>query len=106
MSEPLNEGVIEAALRALAELGHWVGSADGAPELLRIELRRAARQADIRLRTGVDARGRVWAITPDGLPAHEPWRGAAADALESGVEEAAALHALEQMIREDRPNRS
>lgn len=100
----LTDVVLEAALRALAERGQWIGSPDGASELLRIELRHACRTAGIRIRTGIDARGRVWVTTPDGLPGHEPWHGAAVHALESGVEEAAAMHALERIIRGSPPD--
>ena len=53
--------------------------------LLRREIRRACRARCIHVRTGVGPNGQVWACTADGLPAEEPWRGAAVHAAESGV---------------------
>lgn len=95
--------MIGAALRALAERGQWIGPADLVPELFRAGLRRAGRRVGIQLRTGIEAHGRVWAATSDGLPAHEPWRGAATHALEPGVEETVAMRGLEQLIRGSLP---
>src|SRR3954469_1647933 len=72
-------------LPALAERGVWHGSDDGDAELVRVEIRRAARKAGIKVRTTVDGLGRPHACTPDGWPAHEPWRGAANPAHGSGA---------------------
>lgn len=85
---------------SLAERGHWSGPTNEAAEPLRAGLRRAANRAGIHIRTGIAQDGRVWASTPDGLPALEPWRGAAAHLLDSGAEDAAALDALERATRQ------
>jgi hypothetical protein len=94
-----NSSEIDVALQALAERGEWHGRAEGYAELVRVEIRRAARRRGIRVRTGVDAIGRPWAVTPDGLPAHEPSRGAAVHAPESGAEDAAIAAAMENWTR-------
>lgn len=67
---------IETVLKALAELGFWKHSPFPESEMFRIELRRACRQRGIKVRTGF-SHGHLFAVTPDGLPAEEPWRGAA-----------------------------
>lgn len=54
---------VEAAPEALAQLGQWHGSADGDAELVRVEIRRAARRR-IKVRTAVDAIGHPLAVTP------------------------------------------
>lgn len=90
--------MIDSALQALGERGQWVGPSGPDAELTRVELRRAARRAGIRLRTLIDRRGRLHAITPDGYPAHEPWRGAAIHAHESGAESEAVAAAIERMF--------
>lgn len=76
---------IEDALRALAEKGVWVRAAAFDSELVRVELRRAAKKRGIRVRTGYGMDDCLVAHTPDGLPAEEPWRGAAEHVHESGV---------------------
>jgi hypothetical protein len=91
---------IEDALQALAERGEWHGPARGDAELVRVEIRRAARKRGIRVRTSTDAIGRPWAVTPDGLPAGEPWRGAAEHMRE--VEPFASIRLAWQSRREDR----
>jgi hypothetical protein len=88
-------------LQALAERGVWHGSADGDAELVRVEIRRAARQAGIKVRTMVDGLGRPHACTPDGWPAHEPWRGAAIHAHESGAMGAVVTRALDRLFGTD-----
>ncbi len=93
---------IEAALEALAERGWWVRDAGADGDLLRVELRRAARRRGIRLRTGISDAGVLWAATPDGLPAEEPWRGAAEHAHESGVIGDLVADAIDRAFREDR----
>ena len=75
---------MDLVLQALAERGAWHGSDDGDAELVRVEIRHAARKAGLKVRTVVDGLGRPHAYTPDGWPAHEPWRGAAIHAHESG----------------------
>lgn len=90
---------IDAALQALAERGEWHGPGGPDVELNRIELRRAARKAGVCLRTFVDRQGRLHAITPDGYPANEPWRGAAIHAHDSGAESQAAAAALGRLFR-------
>jgi hypothetical protein len=92
---------IEAAILALAEQGHWIGHESPDAELIRVEVRRAARKAKINVRTVVDARGRPHAFTPDGLPAHEPLRGAVIHAEESGAMGALAVDAMERWSRRD-----
>ena len=67
---------VEQALDALAERGFWVCGQIRDPEMFRAQLRRAARRRGIRLRTLIDRSGRPVSMTPDGLPAEEPWRGA------------------------------
>ena len=90
---------IEVALQALAERGHWIGRECDDAEMVRVEVRRAARKAKINVRTLVDRRGRPHAFTPDGWPAHEPWRGAAIHAYESGAEGALVADVLERFLR-------
>jgi hypothetical protein len=68
---------IEAALQTLAERGEWVGRTGGNPEAVRAEIGRAARRRGWRIETSTDRIGRPHAATRDGLPAEEPWRGAA-----------------------------
>ena len=92
---------IEVALQALAERGRWIGRECDDAEMVRVEVRRAARKAKINVRTLVDRRGRPHAFTPDGWPAHEPWRGAAIHAYESGAEGALAADVLERFLRGD-----
>jgi hypothetical protein len=92
---------VDMALQALAELGWWVRDAGADGELVRIELRRAARRRGIRLRTGISDAGVLWAATPDALPAEEPWRGAAEHAHESGVIGQMAAEAIERALRGD-----
>lgn len=85
------------ALDALAQIGHWVGPATPEAEVIRVEIRRAARRRGIKVRTGIGSAGLVYALTPDGFPGEEPWRGAAIHAHESGAGDqmvAAALSAL------------
>jgi len=88
-------------LQALAERGAWHGRDDSDGELVRVEIRRAARKAGIKVRTFVDGRGRPHACTPDGWPAHEPWRGAALHAHESGAMDAVMIHALDRLFDTD-----
>lgn len=64
-----------------------------------MELRRAARRRGIRLRTGISDAGVLWASTPDGLPAEEPWRGAAEQAHESDVMGRLAADATDRAFR-------
>ena len=92
---------IESTLQALAEWGEWHGRPSDDAELVRVEIRRAARKARIKVRTSVDSLGRPHAYTPDGWPAHEPWRGAAIYAHESGATDALYLDAIERRIRGD-----
>ncbi len=77
------QGEVGRLCYARAELGdgsvpQWIGATDSIPELFRLESRHPARRV------------RVPCAHPnrDGLPAHEPGRGAAAHAASSGVEEA------------------
>src|SRR3954465_6706264 len=63
--------------------------------VIRVEIRRAARKSSIKVRPFVDILGRPHAYTPDGWPAHEPWRGAAIHAHESGAMNAAATDTLD-----------
>jgi hypothetical protein len=92
---------IDLVLQALAERGVWHGSDDGDAELVRAEIRRAARKAGIKVRTIVDELGRPHAGTPDGWPAHEPWRGAAIHAHESGAMNAVVVQGLDRLLRND-----
>jgi hypothetical protein len=39
------------------------------------------------------------AITPDGLPGHEPWRGAAIRTYESGMMDEMAADAIDRALR-------
>jgi hypothetical protein len=89
---------MDLVLQALAERGVWHGGDDGDAELVRVEIRRAARKAGIKVRTIVDRRGRPHAFTPDGWPAHEPWRGAAIHAHESGAMNTVVSHALDRLL--------
>jgi len=68
---------VEEAIQALADRGQWVGRTGGDPEAVRAEIRRTARRRGWRVQTFTDAIGRPHAATRDGLPAEEPWRGAA-----------------------------
>lgn len=70
-------------MQALAERGHWVGAPRADAEILRVELRRAARRRRVRVRTGYGIDYCIVAWTPDGLPAEEPWRGMAEHVYES-----------------------
>lgn len=97
---------IEAALQALAERGHWIGCKGGDAEMVRVEVRRAARKVKINVRTLVDRRGRPHAFMPDGFPAHEPLRGAAIHAYESGAESTLVADALDRFLRGDNPTAS
>ena len=100
--------MVDAAtvLQALAERGTWVHSPVADAELLRVEIRRAARRRGIRVRTGITPAGYLWATTPDGLPAEEPWRGAAEHAYESGAIDALLIDAMNRIARgEDPPAR-
>ena len=92
---------MDVVLQALAERGAWHGSDDGDAELVRVEIRRAARKAGIKVRTVVDRLGRPHACTPDGRPAHEPWRGAAIHAQESGAMNAVVIQGLDRLLRND-----
>jgi hypothetical protein len=49
----------------------------------------------------VDGLGRPHACTPDGWPAHEPWRGAPVHAHESGAIDAVVMQALDRLRRND-----
>lgn len=49
--------------------------------------------------TGIDAIRRPWAVTPDGLPGEEPWRGAAEHMRE--VEPFASIRLAWQDHRQD-----
>src|SRR3954453_2419844 len=93
---------MDLVLQALAERGVWHGSDDGEAELVRVEIRRAARKAGIKVCTIVDGLGRPRACTPDGWPAHEPWRGAAIHAHESGAMGAAVMQALARLLPQRR----
>lgn len=84
----------EAVAAALAERGHWTHSPLPDAELLRVEIRRACRLRGIRVRTGIGSHDYLYACTPDGLPAEEPWRGAAIHAHASGVMDDLVLQAL------------
>ena len=64
-------------MQVLAQRGQWVGRTGGDAEAVRAEIRRAARGRGWRITTITDAIGRPHAATRDGLPAEEPWRGAA-----------------------------
>src|SRR5579875_1642834 len=88
----------DAALTALAERGQWDGPPGDDAERMRDEIRQAARKAGIHVRTWIDRRGTVHAMTPDGYPAREPWRGAAIHVIESGAESAAAAAALQKLF--------
>jgi hypothetical protein len=88
----------ELVLKALAERGFWHGRNDGDAEPVRIEIRRAARKAGIKVRTIVDRLGRPHAFTPDGWPAHEPWRGAAIHTHESGAMNDVVSQALDRLL--------
>jgi hypothetical protein len=57
-----------------------------------------SRKAGIKVRTIMDGRGRPHAFTPDGWPAHEPWRGAAIHAHESGAMNAVVSHAPDRLL--------
>ncbi|MFL6097266.1 MAG: hypothetical protein ACJ71Y_17580 [Blastococcus sp.] len=92
---------MDLVLQALAERGAWHGSDDGDAGLVRVEIRRAARNAGIKVRTIVDGQGRPHACTPDGWPAHEPWRGAAIHAQESGAVDAVVIRALDRLLPND-----
>jgi hypothetical protein len=77
------------------------GRDDGDAELVRVEIRRAARNAGVKVRTVVDGLGRPHARTPDGWPAHEPWRGAAIHAHESGAMDAVVMQAHDRILSND-----
>jgi hypothetical protein len=94
---------IDAAIEALAERGTWICRPRADAELVRVELRRTARQRGIRLRTGINPAGFLWASTPDGLPADEPWRGAAQHVSESDVWFDVIQDAWRRM-KDDRPD--
>ena len=87
---------IEDAFEALAERGEWLGPPCEDGEMLRVEVRRGARMGNIKVGTGVDRLGRPHAVTVDGWRAHEPWRGAAIHAVESGVEDAELAAVVEK----------
>ena len=55
----------------------------------------------IKVRTIVDGLGGPHARTPDGWPAHEPWRGAAIHAQESGAVDAVVIQALDRLLPND-----
>jgi hypothetical protein len=75
---PSGVSLVEEAMQALAERGQWVSRVPhGQMELLRADLRKAARRRDIRIRTVIDRGGALVVATHDGFPAEEPWRGAA-----------------------------
>ncbi len=86
-------------MQALAERGEWVGRAGTDAEAVRAAIRREARRRGIRVRTITDAIGRPHAVTRDGLPAEEPWRGAAEHMHE--VEPFASIRLAWQDRRED-----
>ena len=92
---------IEEALQALAERGIWIREHGPDGELLRVELRRAAKARGIRVRTWIGADGSLRAHTPDGLPAEEPWRGAALHVHESGAMDHLIVHGLDRIWRGD-----
>lgn len=98
--------MVDAAtvLQVLAEQGTWVHAPLPDAELLRVEIRRAARRRGIRVRTGINSAGYVWATTPDGLPAEEPWRGAAAHAYESGAMDELLVDAVNRIARGEDPS--
>ena len=89
---------MDLVLQALAERGARHGSTDGDAELIRVEIRRAAREAGIKVRTIVDRLGRLHVFTPGGWPAHEPWPGAAIQAHESGAMGAVVTQALDRLF--------
>lgn len=91
---------IDHALQVLAERGEWHGTARGNAELVRVGIRRGARRRGIRVRTFTDAIGRPWAVTPDGLPGEEPWRGVAVHAEESGAAELLRADTLRRAWRQ------
>lgn len=66
---------MDLVLRALAERRVWHGSDDGL--------------------------GRPHACTPDGWPAHEPWRRAVIHAHESGAMGAVVTQAPDRLLRND-----
>lgn len=74
---------IDDAMGALAERGLWVSKPRPDADMVRVELRRSARKRGIRIRTGINVAGYLFAVTPDGLPAEEPWRGAEEHAHQS-----------------------
>jgi hypothetical protein len=88
-------------LQALVERGAWHGSDDGDAGLVLAEIRHAARKAGIKVRTVVDGLGRPHAGTPDGWPAHEPWRGAAIHAQKSRAMDAAVIQGVDRLLRND-----
>jgi hypothetical protein len=88
---------VNAALTALAERGYWAHPPFPTSEVFRVELRRAARGRGIRVRTGINGDGYAWACTPDGMPAEEPWRGAAEHARASGVYDDLARDAVSRV---------
>ena len=88
---------LQQVTAALAERGLWAHGPVADGDLLRQEIRRACRARGIRVRTGVGPNGQVWACTADGLPAEEPWRGAAVHVAESGVMDEMAADVLERL---------
>jgi hypothetical protein len=88
---------VEQALQALAEKGIWARPAAPDSELVRVELRRAAHCRGIRIRTGYGMDDCLVAHTPDGLPAEEPWRGAAQYLYETGAMHRLVVYALERL---------
>ena len=62
-------------------------------------LRRAARKAKVIVRTSVDGRRTPPCHFPHGLPAHEPWRGAAIHAYESGIMDELTADAIGRALR-------
>lgn len=91
---------VDAVVAALAERGYWTHPPSVDAEVLRVEIRRACRVRGIKVRTGIGRGDYLYACTPDGLPAQEPWRGAAEHAHSSGVMEDLARDALERAYRD------
>jgi hypothetical protein len=94
---------LSAALRALAERGSWVHQVSHGAEACLAALRAGAADRGMVVHTGISRGGMLWACTDDGLPAEEPWRGAAARAEAAGGNEEIVLSELERLLGPDTP---
>ena len=88
---------LEQVTAALTERALWVQGPSPDGDLLRGEIRHACRARGIHVRTGVGPRWASLGRTPDGLPAEEPWCGAAVHAAESGMMDEAVADLFERV---------